>query len=124
MTSGLSNDEKSKTRQLFTEGKIDRAALLEAEAQAYHGPGTCTFYGTANTNQMLMEIMGLHLPGASFVNPNTPLRDALTEAGVRRAMDLTAQGNAYTPIGHIVYKRDKKNGKFSQLRNVDSNTHL
>src|SRR3984957_20647142 len=110
MTSGLSNDEKSKTRQLFTEGKITRAALLEAEAQAYHGPGTCTFYGTANTNQMLMEIMGLHLPGASFVNPNTPLRDALTEAGVRRAMDLTAQGNAYTPIGHIVDERAIVNG--------------
>ena len=110
MTSGLSNDEKSKTRQLFTEGKIDRAALLEAEAQAYHGPGTCTFYGTANTNQMLMEIMGLHLPGASFVNPNTPLRDALTEAGVRRAMDLTAQGNSYTPIGHVVDERAVVNG--------------
>ena len=110
MTSGLSNDEKSKTRQLFTEGKISRAALLEAEAQAYHGPGTCTFYGTANTNQMLMEIMGLHLPGASFVNPNTPLRDALTEAGVRRAMGLTAQGNSYTPIGHIVDERAVVNG--------------
>ena len=78
MTSGLSNDDKSKTRQLYAEGKATRAELLEAESRAYHGPGTCTFYGTANTNQMLMEIMGLHLPGASFVNPNTPLRDALT----------------------------------------------
>ena len=83
MTSGLSNDEKSKIRQLFAEGKATRAELLEAEAKAYHGPGTCTFYGTANTNQMLMEIMGLHLPGASFVNPNTPLRDALTELGAQ-----------------------------------------
>jgi phosphogluconate dehydratase len=110
MTSGLSNDEKSKTRQLFTEGKIGRAALLEAEAQAYHGPGTCTFYGTANTNQMLMEIMGLHLPGASFVNPNTPLRDALTEAGARRALGLTAQGNSYTPIAHVVDERAVVNG--------------
>ena len=83
MTSGLSNDEKAKIRQLFAEGKVDRARLLEAEAAAYHGPGTCTFYGTANTNQMLMEIMGLHLPGAAFVNPNTPLRDALTARGAR-----------------------------------------
>src|SRR5919112_2586926 len=76
MTSGLPNSEKSRIRQLYAEGKVDRAALLEAESASYHGPGTCTFYGTANTNQMLMEIMGLHLPGASFVNPNTPLRDA------------------------------------------------
>jgi phosphogluconate dehydratase len=110
MTSGLSNDEKSKTRQLYTEGKVTRAALLEAEAQAYHGPGTCTFYGTANTNQMLMEIMGLHLPGASFVNPNTPLRDALTEVGAKRALELTAQGNSYTPIGHVVDERAIVNG--------------
>ena len=78
MTSGLPNDEKSRIRQLFAEGKVGRDALLEAESQSYHGPGTCTFYGTANTNQMLMEIMGLHIPGSSFVNPNTPLRDALT----------------------------------------------
>jgi phosphogluconate dehydratase len=110
MTSGLSNDEKSKTRQLYAEGKVSRAALLEAEAQAYHGPGTCTFYGTANTNQMLMEIMGLHLPGASFVNPNTPLRDALTELGARRALDLTAQGNSYTPIGQVIDERAVVNG--------------
>jgi phosphogluconate dehydratase len=110
MPTGLSNDEKSKVRQLFAEGKVDRAALLEAEARAYHAPGTCTFYGTANTNQMLMEIMGLHLPGASFVNPNTPLRDALTELGARRALDLTAQGNEYTPIGQIVDERAVVNG--------------
>ena len=71
MTSGLPNDEKSKIRQLHAEGKVGREALLEAEAQSYHGPGTCTFYGTANSNQMLMEIMGLHLPGTTFVNPNT-----------------------------------------------------
>jgi phosphogluconate dehydratase len=110
MPSGLGNDEKSKIRQLYAEGKVDRAELLEAEAKAYHAPGTCTFYGTANTNQMLMEIMGLHLPGASFVNPNTPLRDALTELGARRALDLTAQGNQYTPIGRIVDERAVVNG--------------
>ena len=110
MTSGLSNDDKSKIRQLYAEGKATRAELLESEAKAYHGPGTCTFYGTANTNQMLMEIMGLHLPGASFVNPNTPLRDALTEAGAKRALELTAAGNAFTPIGHVIDERAVVNG--------------
>ncbi|HYC24944.1 MAG TPA: phosphogluconate dehydratase [Roseiarcus sp.] len=110
MPSGLANDEKAKVRQLYVEGKVDRAALLAAEAKAYHAPGTCTFYGTANTNQMLMEIMGLHLPGASFVNPNTPLRDALTELGARRALQLSAQGNEYTPIGQIVDERAVVNG--------------
>lgn len=110
MTSGLSNDEKSKTRQLFAEGKVGREALLEAEAQSYHGPGTCTFYGTANTNQMVMEIMGLHLPGASFVNPNTPLRDALTRAATERAMAITALGNAYTPVGRMLDERAFVNG--------------
>ena len=102
MTSGLPNDEKARIRQLFAEGKIGRDALLEAEAQSYHGPGTCTFYGTANTNQMMVEIMGLHLPGASFVNPNTPLRDALTREGAKRALAITALGNHYTPLGRML----------------------
>ncbi|MBA4790549.1 MAG: phosphogluconate dehydratase [Rhizobiales bacterium] len=102
MTSGLPNDEKSRIRQLYAEGKVDRAALLEAESLSYHGPGTCTFYGTANTNQMMMEIMGLHLPGASFVNPNTPLRDALTREAARRALAITALGNHYTPVGRLL----------------------
>ena len=110
MTSGLSNDDKSKVRQLFAEGKATRAELLEAESKAYHGPGTCTFYGTANTNQMLMEIMGLHLPGSSFINPNTPLRDALTELGARRVFDLIASGNNYRPIGHVIDERAVVNG--------------
>jgi phosphogluconate dehydratase len=110
MTTGLPNDEKSKVRQLYAEGKASREDLLLCEAQAYHGPGTCTFYGTANTNQMLMEIMGLHLPGASFVNPNTPLRDALTTLGARRALELTALGPAFTPIGHVVDERAIVNG--------------
>src|SRR5882672_3331392 len=79
MTSGMPNDEKSKVRQLFAEGKCGRETLLEAEARSYHAPGTCTFYGTANSNQMLMEIMGMQLPGSSFVNPGTPLRDAFTK---------------------------------------------
>ncbi|OWK21960.1 hypothetical protein AJ88_13450 [Mesorhizobium amorphae CCBAU 01583] len=86
MTTGLPNDEKAKVRQLYAEGKAGRAELLEAESKSYHGPGTCTFYGTANSNQMLMEIMGLHTPGASFVNPGTPLRDALTREATKRAL--------------------------------------
>ncbi len=110
MTSGLPNDEKSRIRQLFAEGKVGRDALLEAESSSYHGPGTCTFYGTANSNQMLMEIMGLHLPGASFVNPNTPLRDALTRAAARRVTEITALGNAYTPVGEMVDERAVVNG--------------
>ena len=110
MTSGLPNDQKAKIRQLFAEGKVDRASLLEAEAESYHGPGTCTFYGTANTNQMMMEIMGLHLPGSSFVNPNTPMRDALTVEATRRAMALTALGNEYTPIGRMLDEKVFVNG--------------
>lgn len=78
MTSGQGNDEKAKIRQLYAENKIDRQTLLESEARSYHGPGTCTFYGTANSNQVILEMMGLHMPGSSFINANTPLRDALT----------------------------------------------
>jgi len=110
MTSGLPNGEKARIRQLHAEGKVDRAALLDAEMRSYHGPGTCTFYGTANTNQMLMEVMGLHLPGASFVNPGTPLRDALTKEAARRALALTASGNEYTPIGRVLDERAFVNG--------------
>ncbi len=110
MPSGLSNDEKSNIRQLYAEGKASRADLLEAESKAYHSPGTCTFYGTANTNQMLMEIMGLHLPGSSFINPNTPLREALTILAARRALELSAKGDAFTPIGHVIDERAVVNG--------------
>ncbi|MEQ8598355.1 MAG: phosphogluconate dehydratase [Devosia sp.] len=110
MPSGLPNDEKSKIRQLYMEGKVGRAELLEAESKSYHSAGTCTFYGTANSNQMLMEIMGLHLPGASFVNPDTPLRDALTREATKRALSLSAQGNNYTPIGHIMDEKAIVNG--------------
>ncbi|MDF1726545.1 MAG: phosphogluconate dehydratase [Sulfitobacter sp.] len=110
MTSGLSNDEKAKVRQKFAAGECDRAELMAAEMAAYHGPGTCTFYGTANTNQMLMEFMGLHLPGASFVNPGTPLREALTVAGAQRALELSALGNAYTPACDILNEKAFVNG--------------
>jgi phosphogluconate dehydratase len=110
MPSGLPNDEKSKVRQLYMEGKVGRAELLEAESKSYHSAGTCTFYGTANSNQMLMEIMGLHLPGASFVNPGTPLRDALTREATVRALSLTALGNNYTPVGHVIDEKAIVNG--------------
>ncbi len=110
MVSGLPNDEKSKVRQQFAAGEVGRDKLMEAEMASYHGPGTCTFYGTANSNQMLMEFMGLHLPGTSFVNPNTPLRDALTEAAAQRAVAITGLGNAYTPVCDILDARAFVNG--------------
>ena len=110
MTSGLSNDDKAKVRQRYAAGEATREELLASEMAAYHGPGTCTFYGTANTNQMLMEFMGLHLPGASFVNPNTPLRDALTTEGARRALSLSALGNSYTPVASILDEKAFVNG--------------
>ncbi len=123
MTSGLANDEKSKIRQLHAEGKVGREALLEAEARSYHGPGTCTFYGTANSNQMLMEIMGLHLPGSTFVNPNTALRDEITRAATKRALAITATGNDYTPIGQVVDERTIVNGVVGLLATGGSTNH-
>lgn len=110
MTSGLPNNEKSRIRQLFAEGKVGRAELLDAESKSYHGPGTCTFYGTANSNQMLMELMGFHTPGASFINPGTPLRDALTREATKRALAITALGNEFTPAGVMFDERSVVNG--------------
>ena len=110
MASGLPNDEKAKIRQKFATGEIGRDALMKAEMASYHGPGTCTFYGTANSNQMLMEFMGLHLPGSSFVNPNTPLRKALTIAGTERALEITALGNDYRPLCDILDVKTFVNG--------------
>ncbi|MEO8103438.1 MAG: phosphogluconate dehydratase [Betaproteobacteria bacterium] len=123
MTSGLSNDEKAKIRQQFAEGKLDRAALLEAESRAYHGPGTCTFYGTANSNQLLMEVMGLHLPGAAFITPNTPLRDALTGEAARRIAAITHLGNEYTPLAKVVDERAIVNAIVGLLATGGSTNH-
>lgn len=110
MSTGLPNKEKVRIRQLYVEGKVGRSELLEAEAASYHGIGTCTFYGTANSNQMVMEVMGLHLPGASFVPPETPLRDALTNAAAQQITRLTEQSGQYLPIGHLVDEKVIVNG--------------
>ncbi|UHQ23515.1 phosphogluconate dehydratase [Lysobacter sp. 5GHs7-4] len=124
MTSGLPNDEKSRVRQRYATGEASRDELLEAEARSYHGPGTCTFYGTANSNQMLMELMGLHLPGSSFVHPNTPLRDALTAQAAMRAAQITALGEDYRPIGRIVDERAIVNGVIGLHATGGSTNHL
>lgn len=123
MTSGLANDEKAKIRQRFQEDKLDRAALLEAESQAYRGPGTCTFYGTANSNQLLMEVMGLHLPGAAFATPNTPLRDTLTRAAAQRVAEITHLGKHYTPIAEVVDEKAIVNAIIGLLATGGSTNH-
>jgi len=123
MPSGLPNKEKGRIRQLYAEGKIGREELLQAEAASYHSPGTCTFYGTANSNQMLMEIMGLHLPGASFVNPGTPLRDALTAAAARQVLKFTATGGDYRPLGHLVDEKAIVNAVVGLLATGGSTNH-
>ncbi|QNN54591.1 phosphogluconate dehydratase [Nocardioides mesophilus] len=123
MTSGLPNDEKARIRQAYAAGEVGREELLEAEAASYHSAGTCTFYGTANSNQMLMEVMGLHLPGASFVNPGTPLRDALTAAAGSRVVDLTSFGEEYTPVGEVVDEKAIVNGCVALLSTGGSTNH-
>jgi phosphogluconate dehydratase len=123
MTTGLSNSEKAKIRQLYAQGKVGRAELLEGESQSYHGAGTCTFYGTANSNQMLMEVMGLHLPGAAFITPNTPLRDELTKAAAQRAAVITAQSNEYLPVGHVVDEKAIVNAVVALLTTGGSTNH-
>jgi phosphogluconate dehydratase len=123
MSSGLPNPEKAKIRALYAEGKVGREALLEAEMASYHGPGTCTFYGTANSNQMIMEVMGLHLPGAAFIHPHSPLREALTRAAVERAAAITAQGNEETPIAHVVDEKSVVNGLAGLLATGGSTNH-
>ncbi|GAA1016605.1 phosphogluconate dehydratase [Acrocarpospora pleiomorpha] len=123
MTSGLPNKVKARARQRFAEGRISRDEMLDAEAESYHSPGTCTFYGTANSNQLLIEVMGLHLPGATFVNPRTELRQALTQAAGRRIVELTAHGGEYTPIGHVVDERAIVNAVVALLASGGSTNH-
>ena len=123
MTSGLSNTMKSKVRERYAAGEIGRAELLKAESLSYHSPGTCTFYGTANSNQMLMEFMGVHLPGASFVNPGTPLRDALTRAATERVIQSTALGEDYNPLGRIIDEKAVVNGIVGLMTSGGSTNH-
>jgi phosphogluconate dehydratase len=123
MTSGLPNDEKAKVRQRYAQGLVDRAALLAAEEAAYHGEGTCTFYGTANSNQMLMEVMGLQLPGSSFVNPGTPLRDALTDFSVLRVLAMAAGGPEPMSMDRLVDEKAFVNGIVGLLATGGSTNH-
>jgi phosphogluconate dehydratase len=124
MVSGLSNDAKAKVRQQYAQGLVGRDALLESEAQAYHAPGTCTFYGTANSNQMLMEIMGLHLPGSSFVNPGTELREALSKAELERAVANTGKtGQPVIRLADIVTEKTLVNGLVGLLATGGSTNH-
>jgi phosphogluconate dehydratase len=123
MTSGISNPEKSRIRNLYAQGLVGRDELLAAEAASYHDAGTCTFYGTANSNQLLMEVMGLHLPGASFVNPNTPLRDALTRAATQRAAAMTSLGADYNPVGELIDERSIVNAIVGLLATGGSTNH-
>ncbi|AIA70680.1 phosphogluconate dehydratase [Pectobacterium atrosepticum] len=123
MRTGISNKEKVRIRQLYAEGKVGRDALLESEASAYHGAGTCTFYGTANSNQMVMEIMGLHLPGSSFIYPDIPLRDVLTEAAARQVTRMTESAGDYLPVGKLVDEKVIVNGIVALLATGGSTNH-
>jgi phosphogluconate dehydratase len=123
MPTGMANKEKARIRQLFAEGKADRDALLKSECDSYHSAGTCTFYGTANSNQMLMEVMGLHMPGSAFVSPNTPLRDALTAAATHRLARITSLGKEYIPLARVVDERAIVNGIVGLLATGGSTNH-
>ena len=123
MPSGLANKEKQKVRQLYAEGKATRADLLESESASYHSPGTCTFYGTANSNQMMMEMMGLHVPGAAFVPPNTPLRSALTRKAVHRLTEIGRESNDYRPMGRVVDEKAMVNACVGLLATGGSTNH-
>jgi phosphogluconate dehydratase len=124
MTSGISNSQKAKTRQLFAEGKVGREALLESESQAYHDVGTCTFYGTANSNQMMMEMLGLHLPSSAFFNPNTPIRTALVKACGERAAKITHLGDEYIPIAKVISEKSIVNAIVGLCATGGSTNHM
>ncbi|MEO0501538.1 MAG: phosphogluconate dehydratase, partial [Pseudomonadota bacterium] len=123
MPSGLANKEKQRVRQLFAEGKVGREELLEAESASYHGEGTCTFYGTANSNQMMMEVLGLHVPGAAFVNPGRKLRQDLTRAAVHRVAEIGHGGDDYRPFGRCVDERAIVNAVVGLLATGGSTNH-
>lgn len=123
MPTGISNDQKAKVRQQYAAGAVGQEALLESEAKSYHAPGTCTFYGTANSNQMMMEMMGLHLPGAAFVSPNTPLREALTRAAAQRVVKLSVAGGEFTPLGRMIDERSIVNAIVGLLATGGSTNH-
>jgi phosphogluconate dehydratase len=124
MPSGLANKEKQRVRQLYAEGKVGREELLEAESASYHGAGTCTFYGTANSNQMMMEVMGLHIPGAAFVNPGTRLRQELTRAAVHRLGKIGWEGDDYRPLGRCVDEKAIVNAAVGLLATGGSTNHV
>ena len=123
MPSGLANKEKQRIRQLYAEGKVGRDELLESESASYHGAGTCTFYGTANSNQMMMDVMGVHMPGASFINPGTKLRQAVTRAAVHRLAEIGADGNDYRPLGHCIDEKAIVNAVVGLLATGGSTNH-
>ena len=123
MRSGIPNAEKARIRQLYSEGKIGREKLLAAETASYHSPGTCTFFGTANSNQMLMEVMGFHLPGAAFVTPDLPLRDALTAHATQTAASLTVAGDTYRPAGEMIDERSIVNAVVGLMATGGSTNH-
>jgi phosphogluconate dehydratase len=124
MSTGLANNDKAKVREKHALGEVGRDALLKAESAAYHGPGTCTFYGTANSNQMLLEAMGLHVPGAAFVHPHASLREALTREAVRTVLGITQRGQRFTPIGRLVDERTIVNAMVALLATGGSTNHL
>jgi phosphogluconate dehydratase len=123
MPSGLANKEKVRIRQLYAEGKVGKEELLESESASYHGAGTCTFYGTANSNQMMMEVMGLHMPCASFVNPGTKLRSELTRAAVHRLASIGWDGDDYRPLGHCVDEKAIVNAIIGLMATGGSTNH-
>ena len=122
MPSGLPNKEKQRVRQLYAEGKVGKDELLQAESRSYHAPGTCTFYGTANSNQMMMELMGLHIPNAAFINPGTPLRQALTRAAVHRLAELARSGER--PLGQVIDEKAIVNAMVGLLATGGSTNHF
>ncbi|GJE70840.1 Phosphogluconate dehydratase [Methylorubrum podarium] len=123
MPSGLANKEKQRIRQLYAEGKVGRKELLESESASYHGAGTCTFYGTANSNQMMMDVMGLHMPGASFINPGTRLRQAVTRSAIHRLTEIGWNGNDYRPLGRCIDERAIVNAIVGLLATGGSTNH-